>query len=96
MARSDGLITDVSPPYPGATHDKTLWNKVKRPKHRENLVLGDKAYAGGLGEGEYLLRPIKRGETAYKQDKPTAKEFNRRLSRIRVRIEHVFARLKTW
>ena len=52
------------------------------------------AYVGAFNEGEGLLRPIKRGERAAKL--PAAQAFNAELSRRRVRIEHVFARLKTF
>ena len=52
------------------------------------------AYVGALNEGEGLLRPIKRGERA--ATPPAAQAFNAELSRRRVRIEHVFARLKTF
>jgi hypothetical protein len=62
----------------------------------DQLVLADKAYAGGNGEGQHLLRPIKHNETAYKAKPDESREFNRKLSKLRVRIEHVFARLKTW
>lgn len=75
----------------------TISRCAKRLKHLfGQLVLGDKAYAGGTGEGACLLRPIKRGENKYKEDPLNAKSFNRQFSNIRVRIEHVFARLKTW
>jgi hypothetical protein len=98
LVREDGQIVDVSQAYAGSVHDKTIWNKeADRLKPLfDHLVLADKAYAGAKGEGEWLLRPIKRGETAYKQDKESAKAFNRGLSKIRVRVEHAFARLKTW
>jgi hypothetical protein len=56
----------------------------------------DKAYAEAAGEGTSLLRPVKRGERAYTENPEQAKAFNRGLSKIRVRVEHVFARLKTW
>lgn len=98
LARTDGQIVDVSQTFPGSAHDKTIWNKQLdrlRPLMGQ-LVLADKAYAGARGEAQYLLRPLKRGENAYKGDKDQAKAFNRGLSKVRVRIEHVFARLKTW
>ena len=52
------------------------------------------AYVGAFNEGEGLLRPIKRGERAAVL--PAAQAFNAELSRRRVRIEHVFARLKAF
>jgi hypothetical protein len=98
LVREDGQVVDVSPAYAGAVHDKTIWNKEAgrlKPLF-DQLVLADKAYAGASGEKEHLLRPIKRGETAYMEDKEKAKEFNRGLSKVRVKVEHAFARLKTW
>ena len=32
----------------------------------------------------------------YREDKEAAKGYNRGLSKIRVRVEHVFAKMKTW
>jgi transposase len=43
-----------------------------------------------------LLRPIRRNEAKWKVDPAAAKTFNAALSKKRVRIEHFFARLKTW
>ncbi|MGE8368870.1 transposase family protein [Cupriavidus basilensis] len=56
----------------------------------------DKAYADGIGEEKRLLRPIKRGERAWRFAHAPAKAHNAALSKIRVRIEHGFARLKAW
>jgi len=98
IVREDGQIVDVSKSYPGAAHDKTIWNKEARrvlPRLR-GKVLADKAYAGAIGEGEMLVRPVKRNETAWREDKDTAKAGNRALSKALVRIEHCFARLKVW
>jgi hypothetical protein len=98
VSREDGQVVDVSDAVEGSVHDKTVWNRnIERLKPLfEKLVLADKAYAGAAGENEHLLRPVKRGELAYKADPEKAKQFNRELSRKRVRVEHVFARLKTW
>ena len=98
LVREDGQVVDVSPSYAGSVHDKTIWNKEAgrlKPLF-DQLVLADKAYAGAKGEHENLFRPIKRNETAYKEDKEKAREFNRGLSKVRVKVEHVFARLKAW
>lgn len=57
IASEDGRIVDVSSSFAGSVHDKSIWNKeATRIKHLfSQLVLGDKAYAGGTGEGECLL-----------------------------------------
>jgi hypothetical protein len=91
-------ILDVSIGYPASIHDKRIWNQ-EFPRVRliaRRPVLGDKAYAGGMGEEQMLFRPVKRGEKRWKQARETSQAFNRDLSRIRVRVEHVFARLKTF
>ena len=77
-------------------HDKTIYNKerVNLGEALGALILADKAYVGAFKEGEGLLRPLKRGDRAAKL--PAAQAFNTELSRRRVRIEHVFARLKTF
>ena len=98
VARADGLIVDVGQSNKGSTHDKTIWNKEHgRLKHLfDQLVLADKAYAGAIGEGQYLLRPVKHNESAYRTAPDESRTFNKGLSNLRVRIEHVFARLNAW
>lgn len=98
LARADGLVVDVGDSNKGSTHDKTIWNKEHpRLKHLfDQLVLADKAYASAKGEGQYLLRPLKHNESAYKTAPDESKAFNNGLSKLRVRIEHVFARIKAW
>lgn len=97
VASANGAIVDVSDGYPGSVHDKRIWDaEAQRLALGDVVVLGDKAYAGGHGEGVTLFRPTKRNESAYYSDKRAAKERNRQISRVRVRIEHVFARLKCW
>jgi DDE superfamily endonuclease len=95
---SDGSIVDTSMSYAGSVHDKTIYNKESdRLKSIFNsIILADKAYAGANGENLNLLRPIKRNEASYKANKEGSKKFNRDLSKIRVKVEHVFARIKTW
>jgi len=91
-------VVATSVGYAGSIHDKQIWNREFAGL--EHLlgkpILGDKAYAGGAGEGSILFRPIKRNETAYKTEPIGAKAFNRELSRWRVTVEHVFAQLKNF
>nr|WP_315595318.1 transposase family protein [uncultured Cupriavidus sp.] len=97
VATANGSIVDVSDSYPGSVHDKRIWDaEALRLPLNDAVVLGHKAYAGGHGEGVTLFRPTKRNESDYRDDKYAAKQRNRQISRIRLRIEHVFARLKCW
>ena len=96
IADEAGFVQHSGAAWPGSVHDKTIYNKerVNLGEALGTLILADKAYAGAHDEGAGLLRPIKRGERAAKL--PAAQAFNAELSRRRVRIEHVFARLKTF
>lgn len=96
IADEAGMVQHVGSSWPGSTHDKTIYTRERQRLGTAlaTLTLADKAYAGTPDEGEALLRPIKRGEKAWKL--PGALQFNSELSKRRVRIEHVFARLKTF
>jgi hypothetical protein len=91
-------IMAVSRAYAGSVHDKTIWDREFKTLERlfDRLVLGDKGYAGGMGENQILFRPVKHNELEYKQNKESTKAFNRELSRWRVTVEHVFAPLKAF
>ncbi len=98
IVTAKGRVLHVSDTHAGSVHDKTIWNKeiTNIPGLIEHLILADKAYAGAKEEVECLLRPVKKGETAYRDKPQETKEFNRTLSKTRVKVEHVFARLKSW
>jgi hypothetical protein len=99
LADESGQVLDVSAAHPGSVHDKTVWNReVPRLRHLlcDHVVLADKAYAGATGEHQYLFRPIKRGETLWQQNRVGSQSFNAHITKRRVRIEHLFARIKTW
>lgn len=89
-------IAAVGRAWPGSVHDKTVFDKegVRLADTLKSVMLADKAYAGATGEGSALLRPIKKGERAWKE--PGAARFNEELGKKRVKVEHVFARLKTF
>ena len=89
-------IVDISTDYHGSAHDKTIWNKEYRriEAQLDKIILADKAYAGCKGENQQLFRPFKHNETEYKNNHDQTKAYNRELSKIRVKVEHVFAQLK--
>ena len=57
-------------------------------------IIGDKAYVGL--ESYLVITPFKHNEQRFKNNIQKAKSRNKRLSIERVRIEHVFGRLKTY
>ena len=86
-------IAAVPPPAPGRTHDLTL--RRRGPPVPEGCrVYADSAYQGYEEEHPATEIPYKRppGGRLAKDER----EYNRALSSFRVRIEHVFARLKTF
>lgn len=80
----------------GSVHDKALWNRTAKRIVEGNHVpiLADKAYAGADYEGTLLVRPAKRNENTYRKHRKRAKDNNRKLSALRVKVEHVIASLK--
>ena len=64
-------------------------------KFNKNLhILGDKGYSG-LSEYNVTI-PIKRNELVYKENKSLIKSKNKELSSKRIKIEHVFAYIKSY
>lgn len=93
-----GEIVSVSVGFAGSVHDKRIWNEAYGATKEafSRVVLADKGYVGAKGEGEILLRPYRRSDAHYKVQKDDAKAFNRALSKIRVKVEHVFAQMKNY
>jgi hypothetical protein len=76
----------------GATHDLELFRKSKVRLYRFILFVGDKGYQGILDLHENSLTPYKKpkgGKLTHEQ-----KEFNSRLSKFRIFIEHINRRIK--
>lgn len=93
-----GRIVGVSKSYPGSVHDHRIRNAewcALQPLLK-TTVFGDKTCAGAAGEGSVLQRPVKRNERRFKETPCAARIWNCMISTLRVRIEHVFARLKSF
>ncbi len=56
--------------------------------------MADKAYVGLTHCN--VTTPVKRNDKPYKKDKLKTKEDNKALSSKRIKVEHVFASLKSW
>lgn len=86
-----GRIASVSPSYPGSRHDLTV-RRAGPPVPRRTRVFGDSAYQGYDKEHRAIDFPYKKprqGELTEEE-----KDYNRALSRIRVRVEHAIGRTK--
>lgn len=94
IADVNGMIHAVSKKYLGSIHDKKIWETENYQIPEDAVMLADKAYVGI--NNERLVSPIRRSDTVFKNNHVASLEFNRNLSKKRIKIEHVFAQLKTW
>ena len=92
------LIEHVSKSYSSSIHDKKLFIKEYKSlmsKINKGLdILGDKGYSG-LNEYKVNI-PTKRNEVKYKENKNLSKSENKILSSKRIKVEHVFAYIKSY
>ena len=98
IVNDKSLIEHVSKSYSSSIHDKKLFlyeYKDLINKINNNLnILGDKGYSG-LREYKVDI-PIKRNEIKYKENKDLVKSENKELSSKRIKVEHVFAYIKSY
>jgi DDE superfamily endonuclease/Helix-turn-helix of DDE superfamily endonuclease len=88
-----GRIVHVSQSHPGSTHDFTVFKAGKRPPKESRLYV-DSGYQGIADIHPNADFPYKSGK-----NKPLdheEKAYNTVLSQIRVKVEHVFAQIKTF
>lgn len=94
----NSLIHHVSGLHDASQHDKHIfeqeWQDVSQHIEVAFPILADKAYVGLTPCG--VITPVKRNEIPYKKDKIKTKQDNQQLSSRRIKIEHVFAWLKSW
>ena len=92
------MIEHVSKSYSSSIHDKKLFIKEYKSlmsKINKGLdILGDKGYSG-LNEYKVNI-PTKRNEVKYKENKNLSKSENKILSSKRIKVEHVFAYIKSY
>ncbi|KAL1948348.1 hypothetical protein VTO73DRAFT_12423 [Trametes versicolor] len=94
----EGRITSYETAWPGSVPDVKIWknSRIWRKPHdyfREGeYILVDKGYPSS----PYVLRPFSEPEVAAAsaQDRQRMREFNARISSIRIASEHTFGRLK--
>lgn len=95
----NNLITDISnrvlylsDTYEGSVHDKKICDE-ENVKYKEDVNLWkDTGYEGHNPEGVVIKQPIKKKKG--KELNEEQKEFNLRISKVRVFVEHVMGRVK--
>lgn len=86
-----GRIASLSASYPGSRHDLTV-RRAGSSVPRRTRLFGDSAYQGYDKEHSAIDFPYKKPKQGELTEEE--KDYNRALSRIRVRIEHVIGRTK--
>ena len=91
IVTKDGRIASVSPSHPGSRHDLAVRRSGPRlPKGAR--AYGDSAYQGHDKEREAIDYPYKKPKGGQLTEQE--KEYNKGLSRFRVRVEHKIGQVK--
>ena len=88
-----GRIVHVSKTRPGSVHDFTL-HKQEPPLHKETRVFVDSGYQGLQNIHLQTELPYKKPKNGELEE--DEKDYNKALSRIRVKAENVLAQIKTF
>ena len=88
----NGNILYLSTTYPGSVHDKTLCEEEKFSFSKKVLLWLDLGFYGWKIENVHLIMPHKKPKGGELTDEQ--KEYNRWVSKMRVRVEHVIASIK--
>ena len=98
VINNESYIKHVSKSYSSSIHDKKLfiseYKELMKMISNNISIIGDKGYSG-LKELKVEI-PIKRNELKYKDNKDLSKANNKNLSSRRIKIEHVFAYIKSY
>jgi DDE superfamily endonuclease/Helix-turn-helix of DDE superfamily endonuclease len=91
MVTKKGRIVSVSPSHPGSDHDLTVRRRGPRLP-RGARAYGDSAYQGYDKEHKAIDYPYKKPKDGELNEEE--KEYNKGLSRFRVRVEHKIGQVK--
>lgn len=85
-------IVYLSPTYPGSVHDKNICDSEELEFFKNVSVFVDLGYLGMCSDNAKIIIPYKHKK---KQELTVEqKEFNKWVSSIRVKIEHIIASVK--
>jgi len=96
IERKTSQILEVSPPVPGSIHDYKLFkmNKTGERLPRDNPVYLDKGYQGAKKDYPNLKLFIPKKGNRWHKLTLKDKIFNKKLSKIRIKIEHSILKCK--
>ena len=88
----NGVVLYLSPTYPGSVHDKNICDCEELKFLKSISVFVDLGFLGLISEKANIIIPFKHKK---KQDLTgEQKEYNKWVSKTRVKIEHVIASIK--
>jgi hypothetical protein len=85
-------ILYLSPTYAGSVHDKTICELEQLTFTKQNMVMMDLGFIGLYSEKAQLIMPCKHKKN--QELPPEQEEYNRWVSKIRVKVEHIIAKVK--
>jgi hypothetical protein len=89
------IVKFLSPTEPGRQHDKTLAEPLEAVRFpRQSVVIADTGFQGLVLENKALIHPDKKPRG--RELSPVAKQFNRVIASVRVKVEHVIGAVKRW
>ena len=88
-----GEILYLSPTYPGSIHDRTICRQEELTIEKELNMLTDLGFQGYTSAQARIIMPHKKKRLSPLSEKQ--KQENQWISKIRVRIEHVLASVKS-
>jgi len=92
VATLNGEILYLSPTYAGSVHDKTICEQEQLTFTKQNMVMMDLGFMGLHSEKAHLIMPYKRKKN--QELCPEQETFNRWVSKVRVKVEHIIAHIK--
>lgn len=87
-----GEILYLSPTYAGSVHDKTICEQEQLTFTKQGMVMMDLGFMGLNSEKAHLIMPYKHKKN--QELHPYQEEYNRWVSKIRVKVEHIIAKIK--
>ncbi len=89
-----GQILYLSNTYPGSVHDRTICKEEELVFEKELTVLTDLGFLGYTSPTARIIMPKKKSK--YRPISEQEEIANKWISKIRVRIEHVLASVKSY
>ena len=87
------FIKFITPSYQGSTHDKSIWNDINFDFGKAKIYV-DLGFKGVEKLYEYIVIPHKKFRKS--ELNSSQKQENNLMSKIRVKVEHAFAGVKSW